>query len=124
MAAGQDEAPGLWVSIHHTLQIGGQFWCALNLVKDGTLRVLGQKATGVVGGKAPNVGVFQGEVRLLTEKAFGQGGLATLARSGQRDDRVLHGQLLQPRLDVAFNHWLMVTKILQYEDLNFKLQVM
>ena len=52
-----------------------------------------QKAAGVVLGKLAHVEVLKRHILIIGKGVFEQRGLARLARSGERDNRILCGQV-------------------------------
>jgi len=82
LGAGQDESPHPLVLIHNGLKVGKQVGAALDLIKDRTVRITGQKSPGIGVSKGADIRIFQRHISFAGENRPRKCRLARLARSG------------------------------------------
>jgi len=86
LGAGEDEVAHASPAVHQALEVGDQVGDALYLVDDGAVREAGEESPRIGLRLLALVRVFQGDVGAIGEDGPGEGRLALLAGSRDRED--------------------------------------
>ena len=104
LAAREHEKAVFALFVCEDLQVGQENGHALDLVQDGTIAELREKAAGIGFGKFPQVGCFQVGVLEMGKRGPTKRGLPRLTRPGHCDKGILAEKLDQARCNLSRNH--------------------
>ena len=104
LRSGQDPASVDGIVVHDSLQVGKEVGNPLDLVEDGSLRELREKAARISVGEGADVRRFETHVRTVAEHSPAEGRLAALPGASERDDGRTVRRLQQRRGEIPLDH--------------------
>ena len=104
LTAGQNKAAGPRVLVHPCLDVGDELRRPLNLIDDGAVAALAEKAKRVFDGELTGVGLLEIEVGEIGKGRSAQGCLSRLPGPSDGNDRILLIQGFENRLDFSLDH--------------------